>query len=845
MVDDGNGGTDTATVSITVEAVNDAPVAADDSATATSGVATVINVLGNDTDVDGDGLIISTVGMPGNGTAVSNGDGTITYTPTAGFSGNDSFTYTIDDQNGGTDTATVNVTVDPAPTGDIVLLLVNADTDEILGPIGADGIIDPATLNGANFSVIAQFANPGQIESATLQLNSGPVQTESVEPYALFGDIGPDFSGAPIPNDPFTITVQGFSGNGASGQLVVSETFNLSVGPAPQVPPVAGDDSASTTVDQAVIVSVLDNDSDGNGDPLTITDVSMPSNGMAVANLDGTITYTPNAGFTGSDSFTYTLDDGNGGTDIATVTVDVTPVAVNTPPVAADDTASATSGVATVINVLGNDTDADGDSLMITVVGAAGNGSAVANADGTITYTPNAGYTGPDSFTYTIEDGNGGSDTATVNVTVDPAPTGDIILLLVNADTDEILGPIAANGIIDPSSLNGANFSVLAQFANPDQVASATLQLNDGPVQVEGSEPYALFGDIGTDITGGPVPDGPFTITVQGFSQEGGFGQLVVEQTFNLSVGPVPQEPPVAGDDSASTTADQAVVVSVLDNDSDGNGDPLTITDVSMPSNGMAVDNGDGTITYTPNAGFTGSDTFTYTVDDGNGGTDMANVLVVVEAPVPPMPVNDSASTETDSPVLIDVLANDGDPNLTITNVDDPANGMVVLQNGEILYTPAGGFVGTDTFDYTVVNADGLSSTASVTVTVNEPAPEPTITLFLVDANTDTVVGQIAQNGTLDTSLLANGQSAIEARLTNGSGAESFVFQLDSATFHVENVEPYALFQDFGGDFQAGQLPTDAFQLTVQAFSADNGQGSLIAEENFLLVNGSNIDTIM
>nr|MBX2856294.1 tandem-95 repeat protein [Paracoccaceae bacterium] len=531
------------------------------------------------------------------------------------------------------------------------------------------------------------------------------------------------------------------------------------------------------------------------------------------------------------------------GTSTATVSITVDPV--NDAPVAADDSASATSGVETVITVLTNDSDVDGDMLSISAVGMASGGTAVANTDGTITYTADAGFSGTDTFTYTVEDGNGGSDTATVTVNVAPAPTGDIILLLVNADTDEVLGPIGADGIIDPSTLNGANFSVLAQFANPGQIASAGLQLNSGPVQIEGAEPYALFGDIGTDFSGAPVPDSPFTITVQGFSGDGGSGQVVVEQTFNLSVGPVPQVPPVAGDDSASTSTDQAVTVSVLDNDSDGNGDTLTITSVGPAGNGSAVANLDGTITYTPDTGFSGTDSFTYTVDDGNGGSDTANVLVVVEAPVAPMPADDTASTDTDSPVLIDVLANDGDPNLTITDVADPGNGMVVLQNGEILYTPADGFTGTDSFDYTVENSDGLTSTASVTVTVNEPAPEPTITLFLVDANTDTVVGPIAQNGTLDTTLLANGQSAIEARLTNGQGAESFVFQLDNATFHVENVEPYAMFQDFGGDFQAGQLPSDAFELTVQAFSGDNGQGNLIAEESYMLVNGSLVDTIM
>ena len=126
------------------------------------------------------------------------------------------------------------------------------------------------------------------------------------------------------------------------------------------------------------------------------------------------LVYTPSANFNGSDSFTYTINDGTGLTDTATVSVTVT--AVNDNPVANDDSATTEEDVA-VTNLVANDTDIDGDSLSIESVGTASNGSVVNNGNGTVTYTPNAGFFGSDSFTYVVSDGSA-TDTATVRVTV-------------------------------------------------------------------------------------------------------------------------------------------------------------------------------------------------------------------------------------------------------------------------------------------------------------------------------------------------------------------------------------------------------------------------------------------
>jgi hypothetical protein len=185
----------------------------------------------------------------------------------------------------------------------------------------------------------------------------------------------------------------------------------------PNQPPIAVDDAATTNENTSVTILVLLNDSDPDEDPLTVIDATQGANG-SVTFTGSNVTYTPNAGFSGSDSFSYTISDGRGGTDSASVSVTV--LNVNAPPVAVDDTASVTQGTLhNPINVLGNDSDPDGDPLTIVDLSPGPNGSV--ETDGTtVYYTPAAGFVGTDSFTYTISDGNGGQDTATVTVTVNP-----------------------------------------------------------------------------------------------------------------------------------------------------------------------------------------------------------------------------------------------------------------------------------------------------------------------------------------------------------------------------------------------------------------------------------------
>jgi thermitase len=201
------------------------------------------------------------------------------------------------------------------------------------------------------------------------------------------------------------------------GRINVFRSVSLVSPPSGNNPPVANDDSATTNEDTAVTILVLANDTDADGDLLTVASVNQGMHG-GVASNTAHVTYTPKPDFNGTDSFTYTISDGRGGSDTATVTVTVN--AVNDAPVANDDSATTREGTAVTIDVLANDRDVDGDSLSVASVTPGTSGSATINGTSVI-YTPNSGFTGTDSFTYTISDGQGGSATARVTVNVEPS----------------------------------------------------------------------------------------------------------------------------------------------------------------------------------------------------------------------------------------------------------------------------------------------------------------------------------------------------------------------------------------------------------------------------------------
>jgi hypothetical protein len=412
QVSDGNSGTDTITVSVTVDPVNDAPTITEgDSAGVTmdeDGNPTAFSLTLNATDVESDTLTWSVSSQASDGTASADGTGSsiaVSYAPNADINGVDSFEVQVADGNSGTDLITVNVTLDPAndaPDAVDDTLSVDEDSvDNVLNVLDGDTDIDMDI-----FTIVAVGAtNAGG--AATITPGGGSVT------YSPAGDY--------FGTETFTYTVEdGSSAMDTANVTITVDNVNDN--------PVAVDDVFSVSEDSADnVLDVLSNDNDGpdSGETLTILAVGAADNGGTVTVDSGTqLLYSPMAGANGTETFTYTISDGNGGNAMATVRVDVDNV--NDDPVGVDDTFTvAENSSDNVLDVLQNDTDVDvGDLLTVGAAGATDNGGMVTitGDDLSLLYTPAADFSGVEQFSYTVSDGNGGSAMAIVAVTVEAAP---------------------------------------------------------------------------------------------------------------------------------------------------------------------------------------------------------------------------------------------------------------------------------------------------------------------------------------------------------------------------------------------------------------------------------------
>ncbi len=738
--------TDTATVTVTVIAVNDPPNAVNDSVTTNEDTPVNVAVKANDTDPDGDPLTVTAVTQGANGSATIQGDGTVTYTPNLDFHGTDTFTYTLSDGQGGTGTATVTVTVtavndppvavnDSATTNEDTALnfdVVSNDTD-----VDGDALVVIAVTQGAKGSVV---------------INQSPSLAGKYVIYTPNANANG--------SDSFTYTIS--DGHGGTATATVTMTIT----PVNDVPK-AFDDLVTTAEDTPLTFDPRSNDTDVDGDPLTVTSVSNPNRGSAAINPDGTVTYTPDANLSGVDMFVYSISDGQGGTWAASVTVTVT--AVNDAPDARNDLPLTNEDTAVTINVLSNDIDTDGDTLTITSLTQPAKGTAVLNPDKTITYTPNLNTNGSDSFTYTISDGHGGSDTATVNLTV--SPVNDPPVAVADSAT------VAEDGT--------ATIAVAANDTDPENSALTLTAVTQG-----------AHGTV-TILTGNQVRyqpaanySGPdtFTYTIRDP------GNLTSVGTVNVTVTPV-NDPPVAVADSAATNEDTPATVSVLTNDTDVDGDTLTVSAVTQSANGSVTTNG-ATVTFTPAANWSGVATFTYTARDTGGLESTATVTVTVN-PVndPPVAATDGAATNEDTPATVSVLTNDTDVDgdtLTVSAVTQSANGSVTTNGATVTFTPAANWSGVATFTYTARDTGGLESTASASVTVNPVNDPPVAATDGAATNEDTpvTVAVLANDTDIDggalsvTAVTQGGNGAVTSNGTtitytpaaNFNGGDSFTY---------------------------------------------------------------------
>ncbi|MCA1683559.1 MAG: tandem-95 repeat protein, partial [Actinobacteria bacterium] len=350
---------------------------------------------------------------------------------------------------------------------------------------------------GATVTLTRTIGQPGTVAATGTTDASGNYSIPNVQISLFANTANPsNLPQGSYYNSPYTLTVT------AAGKVTKTTTAaatgngtTTTVNVALKSDPVAANDSYSTPEDTPLTVNapgVLANDTDADGDPLTAAVATGPAHGTLTLNADGSFTYTPNANYNGPDSFTYTVTDGSGS---ATATVNIAVGAVNDPPVAANDAYSTNEDTALSVSapgVLGNDTDADGDTLTAAVATGPAHGTLTLNANGSFTYTPAANYNGPDSFTYTASDGNGGSATATVAITVNAVNDAPTAVADSYTATKNVALSVAAPGVLGNDTDVEAGALTAAVATGP---AKGTLTLN-----TNGSFSYTPnVGFVGTD----------------------------------------------------------------------------------------------------------------------------------------------------------------------------------------------------------------------------------------------------------------------------------------------------------------------------------------------------------
>jgi hypothetical protein len=580
----------------TAGAVNNPPVAVDDAASTSEDAPVTLtqaDLKGNDTDLDNTNaqLSVTAVGNASNGSVVLNGNGTVTFTPTANFSGPAGFDYTISDGALG-DVGHVTVTVTP----------VN-DVPVAVDDTAAAGEDTPLTLTQADLK-----ANDTDVDNTNAELSVTAVSNATNGSVVLNGNGTVTFTAAADFSGP-----AGFDYTVSDGSLVDTGRVTITVSGANDGP-VAVDDTASTpedtprTLTQADL-KANDTDIDNTNAQLSVTSVSNPTNGAVVLNGNGTVTFTPAANFSGPAGFDYTVSDG-ALTDIGRVTVTVT--TVNDGPLAVDDnvsTAEDTPITLTQANLKGNDTDVDNTNvqLSVTAVGSAVNGTVVLDGTGTVTFNPATNFSGTAGFDYTISDGtltDIGHVTVTVTPANDPPVAGDD-----SGSTPEDTAVTLSQGDLtaNDSDIDGNPLAVTAvsNFTNGTAVRNANGSVTFTPAA-------NFFGTAGYDYT---VSDGTST----------DIGRVTVNVT------PL-NDAPIAGDSTASTGQDTPVTLAestLLANDIDVDGPALTVTAATGATNGVVALNADRSVTFTPTTSFTGSAGFDYTISDGVF-TDVGHVTVTV-----------------------------------------------------------------------------------------------------------------------------------------------------------------------------------------------------------------------
>ncbi len=888
-----------ASATIDVQRVNDIPDTLDDGLFTfdedTSITIAPATLLANDSDKDGDVLTITSVQSPVNGSIITDGFGDFVFTSNSNYFGPASFTYTVDDGAGGTRTEIVNLMVTSVNDQPVITLDTGSGDGNYAFTYTEN---DPAT-DIVSASLVLQDVDHANLNSASVVLTNGQIGDileHGSMPAGITATVVP--ATALTSTGSITVTLSGTASLAeyeAALKLVTYRSLTDALSTIPRIlsisvndgiddsnvgtttvtaiavndAPVAVDNALTLNEDTPRIIlpaELLSNDNDPDLDVMTITSVQSPVNGTVILNGDSTITFTPSANFFGPASFTYTIDDGNGAQDTATVNLTINPV--NDPSVVDLDTSVGGSGYSTAFvenasavaivdpsiqitdvdhtsltgasitltngqtgdqmlvgalpggilssispsgaltsagtvtvtlsggatladyetallaityisisddpgNVvrsiditvsdgvststvasstiavtpvnddpvagadgaytfnedtnfvigeallLANDSDIENDSLSVQSVHTAVNGT-VSLAGGSVTFIPNLDYFGPASFDYTVDDGNGGTDTTTVSLiitAVNDAPAVD--LDAGAAGTTYVTSYIenaAAIGVVDPSvfisDVDGTNYTGVTLNLTNGQ-AGDFLNVSGLPAGISAvvtpATGLAVAGSINVQLTGSANAIDYQTalqaITFESFSDSPGAAvrtiSVIASDGLNDSVAslttinvmPVNDIPVALPDGTFSFNEDEVFTLpqaTLLANDSDADGDTLIINSVQAAVNGSVILDGGGNVVFTPTPAYSGTASFTYTAMDPSGATDTTtvnlNILILNDAPIVDLDFSAAGSgfttAYTENAAAISIV--DGDVSITDEDNVTAASATVTLTNGQV-----------------------------------------------------------------------------------------------------------------------------------------------------------------
>src|SRR5690625_1530892 len=829
--EDAYGLTDGASLTIKVIPVykpdeNNDPIAVDDNVTTKKNTTLTGNVLDNDSDPDGDDLTVASAEQDGTtipvdgfsgtvsgtdsegnpvadaGSLTITSDGELEFTPSADFVGTvDPITSSIDDGNGGTDSADVNIRVTRQEADENTTI---ANDDAIAAPKGttlAGNVLandfDPEGdaqevvsiwIDGTEYNVPASGDLTESI-SGKGELTISAEGDFTFEPSADFvGTVDVVYEieddGTPTASDRATLYLTLLE----IDQVLMYAVNDINV--TPENVSVSGNVLTNDVGDDLTVISGTYLDENGAtqnltiGTPTTIYNSNGDPAGEITLNADGSYDFTPEADFTGGVSLGYTAEDAYGVTDGASLTIKVIPVYKpdeNNDPIAVDDNVTTKKNTTLTGNVLDNDSDPDGDDLTVanaeqggttipvdgssvTVSGTDTEGNPVADAgsitisaDGELEFTPSADFIGRvNPISYTIDDGNGGTDSADVNIRV-TRQEADENTTIANDDAiaapkgTTLAGNVLANDF-DPEGdaqevvsiwIDGTEYSVPASGDLTESISGkGDLSLSaDGSFTFEPAADFVGTVAVAYEIEDDGTPSASDRATLY-------LTLLEIDQVLMYAVNDInvtPENVSVSGNVLTNDVGDDLAVISGTYLDENGAtqnltiGTPTTIYNSNGDPAGEITLNADGSYDFTPEADFTGGVSLGYTAEDAYGVTDGASLTIKV-VPVfqpdennDPIAVDDNVTTKKNTTLTGNVLDNDSDPDgddltvasaeqggttipvdgssVTVSGTDSEGNpvadagSLTITSDGELEFTPSADFVGTvDPITYSIAD---------------------------------------------------------------------------------------------------------------------------------------------